>query len=162
MKIIKYLPLLLVIVACSSTPSIRTYFVEAGVVQLFVPPTDWTAKSTKIKAQLDITYRVGTDIPPAVNISFFGGKTIPRQITSISLNGSGHSCVFENITVLYPNMKKKEVRITSTANRDDLLSVLAADRVILAAEIDGIPHQFIPDKNFQILKNEFLTSISYY
>jgi hypothetical protein len=169
MNITKIWPVLLVFTACATapTPSLVSFFVETGVIQYFLSPTDWMVqdsgtKAPKAKARLDITYRTGADSPATVNISFFGEKSIPRKITSIALNGNGIVYPLENIVVLYPEPEKRELRITTEGNRDTLMSVLEADIITLTAEIDGVLYTYTPDKNFITLKNDFLTATSYF
>jgi hypothetical protein len=162
MKVKSLWPVLLVFAACSTAPSLVSYFVSTGVMQYFLPPTNWTVRGSKAKALLDITCRTETGIPAIVNISFFGEKSIPRRITSISFNGRGVDIPLENIAILYPDPKKRELRITAEGNRDALISVLEAEPITLTAEIDGQRYTFIPDKKFISLKNDFVLAASYY
>ena len=155
---------LFVFTACvtAPTPSLVSFFIETGVVQYFLSPTDWPAQNSRAKARLDITYRTGTDTPATVNISFFGEKSIPRKITSIALNGNDIVYPLENIVVLYPAPEKRELRVTTEGNRDTLVSVLEADPITLTAEIDGVLYTYTPDKNFIKIKNDFVTAASYF
>ena len=162
MNIKKFWPVLFIFAACSTAPSVVSYFVSTGVMQYFLPPTDWTVPRSKTKAVLDITYRTGTDTPATVNISFFGERSIPRNITSISFNGRGIEYPLENIAILYPEPRKRELRITAEGNRDTFISLLEAEPITLIAEIDGRRYTFIPDKQFTALKNDFLLATSYY
>jgi len=162
MNIKKFWSVLFIFAACSTTPSLVSYYVSSGVTQYFLSPTDWSVQGSKAKAVLDITYRTGTDTPATVNISFFGEKSIPRRITSISLNGRGVDYPLDNISILYPKPEKRELRITAEGNRDTLISLLEADPITLIAEIDGQRYTFIPDKKFIALKNDFLLAASYY
>jgi hypothetical protein len=169
MNITKIWPVLFVFAACATAPvpSLITFFVETGVIQYFLSPTNWAVhdsgtKVPKAKARLDITYRTGTDTPATVNISFFGEKSIPRKITSIALNGNGIVYPLENIVVLYPTPEKRELRVTTEGNRDTLASVLEADDITLTAEIDEVLYTYTPDKNFIKIKNEFVTATSYF
>ena len=166
MNITKIWPILFVFTSCTTAPSLISYFFDTGVIQYFFPPTDWAAQGsgakTQEKARLDITYRTGTDTPATVNISFFGKNSIPRKMTSIALNGNGVIYPLENIVVLYPVPKKRELRITSQGNHDALASVLKTEPITLTAEIDGVLYTYTPDKNFIKIKNDFLTAISYF
>jgi hypothetical protein len=161
MKTLKILPALLVFAACATAPSLTSYFVTTGVMQYFLPPTEWAAQGSRSKACLDITYRTGTDTPATVNISFFGEKSIPRSIISVSLNGSGVDYPLDNITVLYPNPDERELRITAEGSRDTLASLLESETITLTAEIDGVIHTYISRKDFIKLKDDLLTVISY-
>ena len=171
MKNIKWVLLLLVFTSCSTAPSLTSYFVDTGVMQYFLPPTDWAAHGSgaktpeanaQAKARLDITFRTGTDTPATVNISFFGKSSIPRRITAITLNGGSAVCPLENIGVLYPDPDKRELRITAGGNRDALVSTLETEPITLTAEIDGVLYTYTPDKHFIKIKNDFLTAISYF
>ena len=161
MKTLKIWPVLFVFAACTTTPPLISYFVDTGVMQYFLSPTKWTAEGSNASAQVDITYRSGTDAPATVNISFFGEKSMPRRITSISFHGKGIDYPLDNITVLYPNPNKREIRVTAEGNRDTLTSLLESENIILRAEIDGIEYTYIPHKNFIKLKDDFLTMLSY-
>jgi len=162
MKNYKIWPILFIFIACATPPSLVSFFIETGVIQYFIPPTEWVAQGTGAKARVDITCRTGTDIPAAVNISFFGKKTIPRKITSITFNGNGIDHSLENIAVLYPEPDKRELRITAEGDRDSMVSVFEAEPITLTAEIDGVLYTYTPDKNFIKLKNDFITAVSYF
>jgi len=166
MKITKIWPILFIFTACSTAPSMISYFVDTGIMQYFLPPTDWAAQGAGAKVQerarLDITHRTNTDTPVTVNISFFGKKSIPRKMTSITLSGNDTVCPLENIVVLYPDPEKRELRVTTEGNRDDLVSVFETEPITLTAEIDGVLYTYAPDKNFIKLKNDFLMAISYF
>jgi hypothetical protein len=159
-KKIWFVLFIFVCASCSTTPTLRNFFVSPGVIQYFIPATEWKAQDSKAKAQPDITYRTGADTPAYINISFFGEKTIPRAVTSISFNGNDIVYPLENITILYPDLKKKELRVSTEGDRDTLLSLLEAESITLVAEIDGVKHTYIPKKNFYKLKNEFLILVS--
>jgi len=163
MNIRKYLTtlLFLFLTACSTGPSLISYYIDINVLHFFISPSNWTATGSKFKAQLDITYRTGTDTPAIVNISFFGDKSIPRRITTIYFNGNDIKYFLENITILYPDPKKRELRVSTTGNRDALITLLESDNITLIAEIDGVFYVFNPDKNFNKIKNDFLISVSY-
>jgi hypothetical protein len=164
MQIKKFCPALLLGVltlcaACAATPELKSYLAGEGVIQYFIPPTGWKARG--VQARLDITYRSNTDTPATVNISFLGEKTIPRKITSVSLNGNGSACPLTGISVMYPDPDRRELRITSQGDRNALAETLAADTVTLAAEIDGAAYTFTPDSGFKKVKDSFLTAIAY-
>lgn len=162
MKILKIWPVLFVFAACATPPSLVSYFVASGVMQYFLPPTKWAAQGSNASAQVDITYRTGTDTPATVNISFFGEKSIPRRITSVSFNGKGIDYPLDNITVLYPDPDKREIRVTTQGNRDTLTSLFESETITLTAEIDGAKYTYIPQKDFIKLKDDFLTALSYH
>jgi len=130
-------------------------------MQYFLPPTKWAAQGIHASAQVDITYRTGTDMPATVNISFFGEKSIPRRITSVSFQGKGINYPLDNITVLFLDLDKREVRVTTQGNRDTLIPLLESESITLMAEIDGIKYTYIPNKDFIKLKDDFLTVLSY-
>jgi len=162
MKTKLFLTLLLVVLAsCSTTPptSIKTFATETGLMY-FIPPTNWETRS-RDKAKLDITYHTGSDLPPVVNISFFGKKDIPRRVTSVSFDGESMSYPLSNIRALYADSKKRILRITTEGDRDTLLSLLEADTITLTAEIDGIGYNYTSEKIFSELKTDFLIMTSY-
>jgi hypothetical protein len=160
MKILNIWPVLFFFAACTTTPSLVSYFVASGM-QYFLPPTKWTAQGSRASAQVDITYRTGTDTPAIVNISFFGEKSLPRRITSISFHGKGIDYPLDNITVLFPDPGKRLLRVSTEGNRDTLASMLESETITLTAEIDGIKYTYIPHKDFIKLKDDFLTALSY-
>ena len=153
--------LLVVLASCSTTPPtvIKTFATETGIMY-FIPPTEWKTGS-KDKAKLDITYHTGNDLPPAVNISFFGKKDAPRRVTSVSLNGEGVVYPLSNIRALYADSKKQILRITTEGDRDTLISLLEANPITLIAEIDGVSYTYTSDKIFSRLKTDFLIMTSY-
>ena len=152
--------LFFVLTSCSTEPSLVSYYLDVGVMHYFIPATDWSSGS-KTKAKLDVTYRTGIDAPVTVNISFFGENSLPRSITAISLNGNEIEYPLESISVLYPNPKDRELRITTQGDRDNLIPVLESALITLTAEIDGVMYLFSPNQRFYNLKNEFLIAVSY-
>ena len=161
MRIKLFFPVLFVLAACAATPSLVSYFVETGVVQHFIPPTDWKAQGSGARARLDITYRTNTADPATINISFFGEKTIPRRISSAALRGDGAEYTLRNIVILYPDPDKRELRITSEGDRDTLSSLLGSQEITLTASIDGNEYSYVPDRHFVKVKESFITAISY-
>jgi hypothetical protein len=161
MNIKKLLLVMLLLGACSTTPSIVSSAADVDIMQYFMPAIDWVDVSSKTKARPDITYRTNTDTPATVNISFYGKKTTPRRITSISLNGDGVDYPLGRIKVLYVDSDKRMLRITTQGNRDTLTSLLESEAITLTAEIDGVKYTYIPRKDFIKLKNDFSTVISY-
>lgn len=155
---IKLLLSLLVIFICScvsSFPDLMQFPSGEGTMYFF-PPTNWKSKSDISLAKLDITYHSGRDLPAAVNISFFGKKSLPHKVTSAVLNGDGIEYPLSNFKTLYANRKKKELRISTEGNRNLLPDFLKAQPITLTAEIDGVQYTFTPDKNFTILIDDFL------
>ena len=161
MKRAKYCLIIALFAACASPPKLIVYLVDPGVRQYFMPPTDWASSGATAKARLDITYRTGEETPAIVNISFIGKKAMPGRIGSVSINGAGISCPLDNITVLFPDPKNNEVRITSEADRDLLIAVLGSEPIAITAEIGGATQTFTPGKQFISIKNDLLIAASY-
>jgi len=95
-------------------------------------------------------------LPAAVNISFFGKKSLPRKVTSASLNGEGIVYPLSNFQTLYAKRQQKELRITTEGDRKSLLALLKAQPITLTAEIDGVQYTFTHNKNFISLIDDFL------
>jgi hypothetical protein len=151
---------LTVFASCASAPEIKTYFVEAGVVQYFLPPTEWKAKdSSRLKARLDITYRTGTDTPATINISFIDTKRHPQRVSSVSLEGEGVYYPLEDIFPLFYNPETHELRISGKGNRDTLADILQADNLVLRAVLDGDEYLFTPERSFFSSKDRFIAGI---
>jgi len=146
-------------VSCVTAPEMKTFVTDNGRMY-FIPPTEWKTKS-KDTAKLDITYHTGTDMPPAINITFTGKKTVPRKVTYGALNGAGVEYPLSNIKALYVDSKKRELRITTEGDRDTLISLLAADTITLTAEIDGVLYTYTPHEWFFTLKDDFVITLSY-
>jgi len=144
------------ICSCTSTTPDLLQFPSGEGIMYFFPPTTWKTKGDISFAKVDITYHSGRDLPAAVNISFFGKKSMPHKITSAVLNGEGIVYPLSNFQTLYANRRKKEFRITTEGDRKLLLSLFKARPIILTAEIDGVQYTFTPDKNFNTLVDDFL------
>ena len=79
-----------------------------------------------------------------------------------TLRGSGVECPLEDIEVFLVRPENKELRITSTADRETFVALLNAEPITLTAEIDGVIYVYTPEKKFLEVKNTFLTSIAFY
>jgi len=167
---IKYLFLLIILnfASCASAPVLKTFFVDGGadggIYQHFIPPTEWNAKNSN--AKLDVTYRYRkepkvTD-PATVNISFYGKKERPKNVSSASLHGAGIDIPLEKISIILVNDEKNEYRITSQADRDKFIDLLNAEPITLTAEVDGVSYTYTPHKFFIKLKKQFLNEIMVY
>jgi hypothetical protein len=143
--------------ACKSPPALVSFFVEDGVIQHFLSPTNWTAKDSS--AKLDITYRTGVDWPAIVNISFYGKKTMPRNVSSVFLRGT-EECPLEYTSVILVDPDKNELRISFNADRDRLVNLLKAERITLTATVDSTQYVYTPKKKFYKNKDKFLIAIS--
>jgi len=137
------------------TPELMQFPNDMGTMYFF-PPTNWKSTGGVNLAKLDLTYNSGRDLPAAVNISFFGKKTLPRKVTSAVLNGNGIAYPLANFKTLYAKSKTKELRITTEGDRDLLLDLLKAQPITLTAEIDGVQYTFTPEKNFSLLVDDFV------
>jgi len=157
MKIKLLLPFFVIFIcSCTSTmPDLMQFPSNEGIMYFF-PPTTWKTKGDISFAKVDITYHSVRDLPAAVNISFFGKKSMPLKITSVVLNGEGIEYPLSNIQILFANRKNKEFRITTEGDRKLLLPLLKAKPITLTAEIDGVQYTFTPNKNFTVLVDDFL------
>jgi hypothetical protein len=157
----RFFPVLFFFVACTTTPAIKSFFIAPGVIQYFLPPTDWTTKnSRKIKARLDITYRTRTESPAAINISFINEDGYFRNVSSATLVGDGFEYALNDITVFFIDPVKHELRIGAMGDRDTLTRLLESNSIVLRALIDGAEYIFEHDKTFFVLKEQFLVGIS--
>jgi len=118
----------------------------------------WKAKGSK--AKLDVTFRTGEDTPAIVNISFYGNKTTPRNVSSVSLRGMETECPLEFSFIIFAAPDKNELRVSFFADKDELVELLKAEPITLAAQVDGIEYVHTPKKNFYKLKDKFLIAIS--
>jgi len=144
-------------VSCATAPDMLVFPAGDGVMY-FLPATEWKTKSNDI-AKLDITYLTGTDVLPAVNITFIGKKTVPRKVTYTALQGADVEYPLSNIKTLYADSKKRELRITTEGDRDTLVSLLAANAFTLTAEIDGVLYTYTPHEWFITLKDDFALTV---
>jgi hypothetical protein len=156
----KFFPVLFIFVACAVTPRVRSFFVSPGVVQYFLPPTDWTIEnSKKIKARLDITYRTGVEMPATVNLSFFDMEKDIQNVSSASLVGGGVDYPLADIVFFFFNPETKELRVSTSGDRYTLADVLNAENLTLKAVVDGTEYLYKPSKDFFSLKDRFVAGI---
>ena len=160
MRIIRFLPLLFafIFVTCTSAPPYVSFFVSDGVIQHFLSPTKWTAKGST--AKFDATYRTGVDWPAIINISFYGDKSTPKDVSSVSLRGTNVECPLEYVNVIFFETDKNELRVSFNADRNKFINVLENDQITLTAEVDGVVYVYTPEKKFLKNKNLFLDAIS--
>jgi hypothetical protein len=158
----KFFPVLFVFAACAVTPTVKSFFVAPGVMQYFLPPTDWTVENSKrIKARLDITYRTKVETPATVNLSFFNmGKDI-QNVSSASLVGDGVDYPLTDMVFFFFNPETKELRISSSGDRYTLADVLEAENITLKAVVDGTEYLYKPSKDFFSLKDRFVAGIQH-
>jgi len=164
MRILKYHPLLLffLFLSCKTTPPLISFFAGDGIIQHFLSPTNWTSNSKNSRARADVTYRTGVDTPATVNVSFYGNKTVPRNVKDVSLRGMGIECPLETISVFFADPEKNELRISFSADRDKFVNVMRAREITLTAVVDGAAYVYTPEKDFYKLKDKFLVSIFVY
>jgi len=162
MRIIKLLPLLIILVSCKTpAPPLISFYIGDGVTQHFLSPTEWTSRNST--AKLDITYRtLSADMPAIINISFYGNKIMPGNVRSVSLHGQGEECLLEYDFTILTNPGKYELRIAFTADREDLIDLFETEPITLRAEVDGVVYVYNPEKNFYELKNKLMRDISNY
>jgi hypothetical protein len=160
MRIVKFLPLFIFIFAAceSGPPPYVSFFVSDGVIQHFLSPTKWTAKGST--AKFDVTYRTGVNWPAIVNISFYGDKSTPNNVSSVFLHGTNVECPLEYVNVIFFETDKNELRISFSADRNKFIDVLGTDQITLVAEVDGAVYVYAPEKKFYKNKNKLLADIS--
>ena len=151
------LPLLFLLVSCATTSPTRSFYVGGGVMQHFMAPTNWNARNSR--ARLDITYRTGAGTPAIINISFFGSRSMPLTVSSVSLHGAGVELHLENISVITIRPGSNELRVTSTGDRYGLIRLLNSEEITLKAEIDGVIFIYTPERNFRLSRMHFLTAL---
>jgi hypothetical protein len=160
MRIIRFFPILaaFIFAACTSPPSIVSFFVSDGVIQHFLSPTNWKAKDST--AKFDVTYRTGSDLPAIINISFYGNNSTPNDVSSVFFFFSDIECPLEYTSVIFVEPDKNELRISFNADRDEFVNVLKTDQITLSAEVDGVVYVYVPEKRFFENKNKLLDEIS--
>lgn len=159
MRIIKLIPILFILAACRTpSPQLISFYVSEGVIQHFISPTMWTSTTDKnTRAKLDITYRTGVETPATVNVSFYGNKITPKDVSNVSLQGAEFECKLNVLYVIFVEQTSNELRISFSADRDDLVDMLEMEPVItLKADIDGTSYTFTPEKHFYTLRDNFL------
>ena len=140
-----------------TTSPVVSFYVGDGVLQHFMAPTNWSAHCSR--ARLDITYRTRSDTPAIINISFFGNRNTPQNVSSISLHGAGVEYHLENISVILVRPEDNELRITSIGDRDILIYLLTNEHITLKAKIDGAAIVYTPGRNFNRSRNQFLSAL---
>jgi hypothetical protein len=162
MRILKFLPIffLLIFTACETVgpPPIISFYAGEGQISIFLSPTNWKEKNSK--AKLDVTYRTGVDWPAIVNISFYGNKSTPNNVSSAFLHGTDIECPLEYTSVILVNPDKNELRISFNADRDKFIKILETEQITLSAEVDGVAYVYVPEKRFFDNKNKLLDEIS--
>ena len=157
MRMLRIFPLFLLLASCATPPPVISFFVGDGAMQHFMATTNWAAQDSR--AQLDITYRTGTGNPAIVNISFFGNRSTPQNVSSISLHGAGVEYQLENISVILVRSEKNELRITSTGDMGELIYLLNNEHIRLKAKIDGVTFIYTPGRNFDRSRTRFLDAL---
>jgi hypothetical protein len=156
----KFSLFLFIFVGCAAAPAVRTFFVAPGIVQYFLPPTEWTVEnSSKMKVRFDVTYRTGVETPPTINLSFVDPQKNIGGVSAAFLSGGGAEYPLHDITVLYFDPKTHELRVSSTGDRDTLADTLGASDLVLKAVVDGVEYTFIPGKQFPALRDQFVAGI---
>jgi hypothetical protein len=151
--------LVFIVCGCATDKSIQLFPVSPGVVQYYIPATDWKVKALKV--QLDITYRAEAGSSAVCNVSVIGKDKIPPMVSSISLIGDGVSYSLENISIMFADAENRKLRLNTTIAQDNFLALLKAELVSLALLAGGNEYQFAAPKDFYTYKEQLVTGLSY-
>ncbi|MDR3248924.1 MAG: hypothetical protein LBT39_09085 [Treponema sp.] len=144
---------LLLFAGCmSSDPLLFSSTLPDGGKLYYLPVTPWKAGGDLGLAEirLDITCRTSGDQQGTVNISFFGRKDLPGEITALVLGCDGFEYPLHDTEMLLERPEQLELRLTAAIPADALKRISPGENIYLAFSLDGRALQSPAPKEFYI------------
>ena len=136
--------------ACVGAPRIMSYYVDRGVMQYYLMPTDLVGKDSTVS--MDFTIRVGAaaSAPATCNFTLSAPHGLPRGIqrARLALNDRGREIELHDIGVLYVENAAHRLRITSTVDGEDFRELLRSRDMRLLHDDEAGEHTFVPGRAF--------------
>ncbi|MDR1099286.1 MAG: hypothetical protein LBL28_02280 [Treponema sp.] len=150
--------------ACTSAPpSLIVFATESGATQYFFPMMEWKGDKKDIGAVCDITYRYEPGSNAVCNFSFTytakNAAEAPPLPSALSFTGDGVKYSLSGIDALFSDPAKKQIRVTSLLEGDNLPVILRSQSIELNVVFDGTEYRYYPSKRFLAYRGEFLLAI---
>jgi hypothetical protein len=149
-KTLPALLILLLLSACMTAQKVISYYVDKGVMQYYLVPSD--LKGTDAKVSVDFTIRMEKDVkkPAICNFTIQGSKEIPRMITRarFHLVDINEYVDLNGIDVLYIEKARNEIRFTSTIDQDAFKRILVSRKIELLMSSENKDYVFTPTRGF--------------
>ena len=145
--------------SCTMMPELRVFPAETGSMY-FVPATEWkSAHNAAPGVWLDLTHHSGNELPPAINITFTGKRTMPPIPGAVMLNGDGVDYPLLIHDILFADTRKRELRVATHGDRDTFIEMIASEHIHLRMEADGANYTYTPHSSFYYITNDLLMMI---
>jgi hypothetical protein len=126
---------------------------------------EWKGDRKDIGATCDITYRYEPGFPGVYNITFtYTSKAntgkVPPVPSALTLTGDGVNYTLNNIETLFIDSEKRQTRITSQIDGDDLFNLLNSRSIGLTAVLGGTEYRFTPPGEFLAYRDKVIADIT--
>lgn len=143
----------IVLLSCSSAPSIRQYNLSSGAKMYFISATTWKGKGANIV--IDFNFKDDMTIDTICNINIIQKDVLPKGISSLILKADTVDYSLKDIQVLVIDSENKTVRITSTLDANDFIKVMMSNNMTLNIAMNNQQYECRPSSEFLKLKKIF-------
>jgi hypothetical protein len=144
----------LVLLSCSSVPSIRQYNLSSGTKMYFISATTW--KGNGVNIVIDFNFKDDMTIDTICNINIIQKDVLPRGISSLILKANTVDYALKDVKVLVIDSEHKTVRVTSTIGANDFLKAMMSNDMTLNIAMNNQHYQCKPSGEFLKLKKIFV------
>lgn len=126
---------LLSLASCASGPAIQTFFVDAGVQQYFIYPSELRGRGCEAIA--DFTYRSSENFV-VCNVSISTADGVSRDCSGLTfaLDG-GRTAVVGDPEILAINRREKEIRLSGRLALEDFKALASSSGVDMSFSMNG-------------------------
>lgn len=127
--------LLLSFASCASGPSIETFFVDSGVQQYFVYPSEMRGQGCK--AMVDFTYRTSNDYV-VCNLSISAVEGVSRDYADLVFAlDNAQTVAMKDVGLIVMNRLEKEIRLSCHMPLADFRALISSANASLGFSLNG-------------------------
>jgi hypothetical protein len=127
--------LALICLSCASDPHIESYYIEKGVQQYFIRPSEMKANGCRVS--IDFTYRSSNEYSVCNFTVTTDSEISPDPRNVFFLLSDGSKIELQDLEVLFIQRTKKQARFTVRIGKDEFIRILASKPTKLSLSLNG-------------------------
>jgi hypothetical protein len=134
--------------SCVSDPHIESYYIENGVQQYFIRPSEM--KGIGCRVSIDFTYRSSNDYSVCNFTVSTDSEVFPDPGKVFFSLSDGSRVDLQNIEVLFVQKTKKQARFSVRIAKEDFIRILASKPIKLSFSQKGREYEVVGTKEFYV------------
>jgi hypothetical protein len=142
------LSLFLSLAACASRPNIQTFFIDSGVQQYFIYPSEMRGAGCKVL--IDFTYRTSSEFVTC-NYTISASDGVSRSYSDLAfVLEDGKILPLNDTELIVIDKSAKELRLSSRLPIQDFRAVLSSSKTSLAFSMNGKSYSALGGEYYRV------------